>query len=269
MYHTKISEHENSPNYGYNPRGVTIYLYKMAGRRLAIYFAASIRAGRGDAGIYSKLVTILKTYGTVLTEHVGSSELGTFGKVLCVLASDTRPGYDNISCLYCSTSSVDTTRGAASILRVYLVHFSGETHLSDKEIHDRDMSWLMQSDGESLRLALWKGIVSVCEHSETQSVAALLSAVIPIATAVLVAEVTQPSLGVGYEIGRAVEHQKRVLCLFRKEAGQSEHYPTTTVDTIATEPSPPISLLLSVPLPTPSLQICLQCFVGRRVPSLW
>ena len=122
MYHTKISEHENSPNYGYNPRGVTIYLYKMAGRRLAIYFAASIRAGRGDAGIYSKLVTILKTYGTVLTEHVGSSELGTSGKLLCVLASDTRP-YDNISCLYCSTSSVDTTRGAASNLRVYLVHF--------------------------------------------------------------------------------------------------------------------------------------------------
>ncbi|KAG1941643.1 2'-deoxynucleoside 5'-phosphate N-hydrolase 1 isoform X1 [Pimephales promelas] len=48
----------------------------------------------------------------------------------------------------------------------------------DKAIHDRDMEWLMMSD-------------------------------------VIVAEVTQPSLGVGYELGRAVEMNKRVLCLFR------------------------------------------------------
>lgn len=33
--------------------------------------------------------------------------------------------------------------------------------------------------------------------------------------AVLVAEVTQPSLGVGYEIGRALEMKKDILCLFR------------------------------------------------------
>lgn len=33
--------------------------------------------------------------------------------------------------------------------------------------------------------------------------------------AVLVAEVTQPSLGVGYEIGRAIEMNKNILCLFR------------------------------------------------------
>ena len=36
----------------------------------------------------------------------------------------------------------------------------------------------------------------------------------------LVAEVTQPSLGVGYEIGRAVEMRKRILCLFRPESGK-------------------------------------------------
>ena len=38
---------------------------------------------------------------------------------------------------------------------------------------------------------------------------------------VLVAEVTQPSLGVGYELGRAVAMKKRILCLFRPETGRS------------------------------------------------
>ena len=32
---------------------------------------------------------------------------------------------------------------------------------------------------------------------------------------VLVAEVTMPSLGVGYEIGRAVAMDKNILCLYR------------------------------------------------------
>ena len=50
--------------------------------------------------------------------------------------------------------------------------------LSDKEIHDRDLQWIVESD-------------------------------------LLVAEVTVPSLGVGYEIGRAIEMGKPVLCLFK------------------------------------------------------
>ena len=54
----------------------------------------------------------------------------------------------------------------------------GEYGLSDVEIHDRDMQWVFESDA-------------------------------------LVAEVTNPSLGVGYEIGRALEHKKNILCLFR------------------------------------------------------
>ena len=33
----------------------------------------------------------------------------------------------------------------------------------------------------------------------------------------IVAEVTQPSLGVGYEIGRAVAMGKRILCLYRPQ----------------------------------------------------
>ena len=53
--------------------------------------------------------------------------------------------------------------------------------LSDKEIHDRDLQWIVESD-------------------------------------VLVAEVTVPSLGVGYEIGRAIEMGKPVLCLFQQDS---------------------------------------------------
>ena len=49
---------------------------------------------------------------------------------------------------------------------------------SDQMIHDRDLSWLREAD---------------C----------------------LVAEVTVPSLGVGYEIGRMTEWGKRILCLYR------------------------------------------------------
>ena len=37
---------------------------------------------------------------------------------------------------------------------------------------------------------------------------------------VVVAEVTVPSLGVGYEIGRAVAMGKQVLCLYRPQEGK-------------------------------------------------
>ena len=49
-----------------------------------IYFAASIRGGRQDAHIYSKIVALLKNYGKVMTEHVGDVNLtdeGTYGEV--------------------------------------------------------------------------------------------------------------------------------------------------------------------------------------------
>lgn len=55
--------------------------------------------------------------------------------------------------------------------------------LSDREIHDRDLSWLKEAQ-------------------------------------YLVAEVTTPSLGVGYEIGRASEWGTPVLCLFRPGSGR-------------------------------------------------
>jgi hypothetical protein len=54
----------------------------------------------------------------------------------------------------------------------------GDDGPSDRFIYDRDMQWLIGSD-------------------------------------VIVAEVTTVSMGVGYEIGRAVEMGNKVLCLFR------------------------------------------------------
>ncbi|XP_040905095.1 2'-deoxynucleoside 5'-phosphate N-hydrolase 1 [Toxotes jaculatrix] len=54
----------------------------------------------------------------------------------------------------------------------------------DKFIHDRDMDWLQQSDA-------------------------------------VVAEVTQPSLGVGYELGQVVAMKKKTLCLFRPSSGRA------------------------------------------------
>lgn len=59
---------------------------------------------------------------------------------------------------------------------------AGET-LDDRRIHDRDLEWLRSAD-------------------------------------VLVAEVTTPSLGVGYEIGRAAEWGKRIVCLYRSSPGR-------------------------------------------------
>lgn len=53
--------------------------------------------------------------------------------------------------------------------------------LSDHEIHDRDMNWLERSD-------------------------------------IFIAEVSVPSLGVGYEIGNAIHFEKPVLCLYKKDA---------------------------------------------------
>jgi hypothetical protein len=59
----------------------------------------------------------------------------------------------------------------------------GESALSDREIHDRDLAWLAQADA-------------------------------------VVAEVTVPSLGVGYEVARALQHGIPVLCLYRPVPGR-------------------------------------------------
>lgn len=60
-----------------------------------IYFAASIRGGRQDAHIYSKIVALLKNYGRVLTEHVGDQSLTAGGR-----------NYKNKKCFSISRSAV-------------------------------------------------------------------------------------------------------------------------------------------------------------------
>jgi nucleoside 2-deoxyribosyltransferase len=45
-----------------------------------IYFAGSIRGGRGDVSTYKELIGFLKQYGTVLTEHVGDYSLSIAGQ---------------------------------------------------------------------------------------------------------------------------------------------------------------------------------------------
>ena len=54
----------------------------------------------------------------------------------------------------------------------------GEINLTDKYIHDRDVDWINKCD-------------------------------------VFIAEVTRPSLGVGYEIRTAIEMNKSILCIYR------------------------------------------------------
>lgn len=105
---------------------------------MRIYFAGSIRGGREDAALYQQIIDFLKSYGEVLTEHIGDANLTDLG--------DDGP--------------------------------------TDRFIHDRDLEWLQSAD-------------------------------------VLVAEVTTVSMGVGYEIGRAVESGKKVICLFRPGSGKN------------------------------------------------
>lgn len=46
---------------------------------MTIYFAASIRGGREDATLYAEIIHLLKTYGEVLTEHIGDATLSASG----------------------------------------------------------------------------------------------------------------------------------------------------------------------------------------------
>ena len=102
-----------------------------------IYFAGSIRGGREDKRLYLYIIELLKSYGKVLTEHIGDTTISDVGE-----------------------------------------------SIGEKDIHDRDVAWIKLAD-------------------------------------YFVAEVTTPSLGVGYEIGKATEWGKPVLCLFRPNQDRS------------------------------------------------
>lgn len=97
---------------------------------MQIYFSGSIRGMEPQKEWFHKLITHLKTYGEVLTEHSFSYS------------------------------------------------YAEEIQIDDNWIWERDIKWLKNSD-------------------------------------VVVAEVSAPSLGVGYEIGKAEEWGKPIICLFR------------------------------------------------------
>ena len=48
---------------------------------MKIYFAGSITGGRDDMELYFKIISLLKNYGNVLTEHVGDPKLSSQGEV--------------------------------------------------------------------------------------------------------------------------------------------------------------------------------------------
>ena len=102
---------------------------------MKIYFAASIRGGRDYVREYEAIVSELRTYGEVLTEHIAGDKLDDRGE-----------------------------------------------NISDTDIFERDTGWLRESD-------------------------------------MIVAEVTQPSLGVGYEIALGESLGKRIICLFKQKSG--------------------------------------------------
>ena len=98
---------------------------------MRIYFAASIRGGVWNRENYFVLVTYLKKFGSVLTEHIPY------------------------------TNEMDVSE------------------ISDKEIFERDVAWIRSAD-------------------------------------LMVAEVSNPSLGLGYEICKAEGFGVPVLCLYQK-----------------------------------------------------
>lgn len=106
---------------------------------MKIYFAGAIRGGRDDVHLYAEIVSMLKEYGTVLTEHLGDTSITGTGQM-------------------------------------------GQGK-SAEDIYSDDVAWLDESD-------------------------------------IVIAEVTTPSLGVGYELGRAEAKGKRIVCLFRINAGR-------------------------------------------------
>lgn len=71
-----------------------------------------------------------------------------------------------------------------SVLTEHIGSKTIDTTITDKEIHDRDLKWVIASD-------------------------------------IVIAEVSVPSLGVGYEIGRAVDMGKPIICLYRNTNGKT------------------------------------------------
>ncbi|HEX3095736.1 MAG TPA: nucleoside 2-deoxyribosyltransferase, partial [Patescibacteria group bacterium] len=55
---------------------------------MKIYFAGSITGGRDDQGLYLEIIDLLKNYGEVLTEHIGSSNISDQGEQVSMSGED-------------------------------------------------------------------------------------------------------------------------------------------------------------------------------------
>ncbi len=99
-------------------------------------------------------------------------------------AASIRAGRDDVD-IYSSLLSHLKNHGRVLTEHVGSValHKDGEIHLTDEQIYKRDMDWLQECDA-------------------------------------LVAEVSTPSLGVGYEIREAERLGKKILCLYRPQEGK-------------------------------------------------
>lgn len=104
---------------------------------MKIYFSGSITGGRDDVHLYAEIITILKNYGVVLTEHIGNLQMNALG----------------------------------------------QTHMTPEEVYTKDTNWIKEAD-------------------------------------IVIAEVTMPSLGVGYELGFAEALKKKIVCIYRNREGK-------------------------------------------------
>lgn len=78
---------------------------------------------------------------------------------------------------------IDELQHHGTVLTEHIAHPDDvEQGMTDSQIYERDMAWLREAD-------------------------------------VVIAEVSTPSLGVGYELASAEHLEKRVLCLFRPSSG--------------------------------------------------
>ena len=107
------------------------------------------------------------------------------GKLKIYFAGSIRGGRDDVQ-LYAEL--VDYLAGFGEVLTSHVgdpgLDVYGDEGITEEAIFDRDMAWLDEAD-------------------------------------LVIAEVTNPSLGVGYEIGAAEAREKKMLCLFRDDGTRS------------------------------------------------
>lgn len=100
-----------------------------------IYIAGRITGGRKYADLYLRIVEQLKTYGKVLTEHVANPTVEA-GEIKLKIF------FTVIECI----QSIWIKYGKCGLIRFT---FADEDNagLTDVFIHDRDMDWLYECDG--------------------------------------------------------------------------------------------------------------------------